>query len=171
MAKRRQEWFAQRTTLLAMGEGSVDVAFLKHLRQLYCAQKQGVNVTIRNAHGKGPGNVIRKAIGFSRTTSFDRKLCLIDTDLPWTRKQAKEASDCGIRLIGSTPCIEGLLLRILGVQVPQLSVDCKRALQQLAGTNFQQPEDYQTFFPLHALENARSTIEALDTLICMFKCD
>lgn len=43
-----------RKTLLIVGEGDSEEAFLKHLRELYCSGGAGVAVTVRNAHGKGP---------------------------------------------------------------------------------------------------------------------
>ena len=43
-----------RKTLLIVGEGDSEAAFLKHLRDLYCSGGAGVAVTVRNAHGKGP---------------------------------------------------------------------------------------------------------------------
>ena len=68
----------QRVTLLAVGEGDSEEAFLKYLRSLYCANHAGVNVTVRNAHGKGPGNVVSTAIGHMRNRAFDRALALLD---------------------------------------------------------------------------------------------
>ena len=50
-----------RKTLLIVGEGDSEEAFLKHLRDLYCSGGAGLTVTVRNAHGKGPENVIDHA--------------------------------------------------------------------------------------------------------------
>jgi hypothetical protein len=118
MAKPSKQVRKQRKTLLAMGEGKAEAAFLAHLRKLYCTNGKGVNVTIRNANGKGPGNVIATAIGALRITSYDKKLCLLDTDLDWTIENKKDAKRKKIELIGSTPCLEGLLLLILQKTVP-----------------------------------------------------
>lgn len=65
----------QRATLLAVGEGDSEVCFLKYLRSLYCANSAGVSVTVMNAHGKGPGNVINTAVGHLQIShlGFDTK--------------------------------------------------------------------------------------------------
>lgn len=70
-----------RKTLLIVGEGDSEVAFLKHLRELYCSGGVGVRVTIRNAHGKGPENVIAFAARQAGIYSYDAHAALLDTDL------------------------------------------------------------------------------------------
>ena len=60
MAKRIRH---TRSTLLVVGEGDTEVAFLRHLRVIFCSACKGVEVTIRNAYGKGPENVINTVIG------------------------------------------------------------------------------------------------------------
>lgn len=60
-----------RKTLLIVGEGDSEEAFLKHLRDLYCSGGSGVAVTVRNAHGKGPENVIDHAARLARIYSYD----------------------------------------------------------------------------------------------------
>ena len=75
-----------RKTLLIVGEGDSEEAFLKHLRELYCSGGSGVAVTVRNAHGKGPENVIDHAARQARIYSYDARAALLDTDIPWTDK-------------------------------------------------------------------------------------
>ena len=55
------------TTVLIVGEGDTEKAFLDYLKSLYVTRGCGVSVTIRNAHGKGPINVVDTAIRQSRT--------------------------------------------------------------------------------------------------------
>jgi len=81
----------QRLTLLFVGEGDCEVAFLGHIRNLFCSGGHGLKVTLRNAHGKGPDNVVNHALAFSRSNGFDKKACLLDTDLPWPIKSVKAA--------------------------------------------------------------------------------
>ena len=45
-------WKAQRT-LLIVGEGRHEEAFLNHVKQLYAPRGCGLSVTIKNARGKG----------------------------------------------------------------------------------------------------------------------
>lgn len=99
-----------RKTLLVVGEGDSEVAFLKHLRQLYCSGGAGVTVTVHNAHGLGPDNVIQTAIALNRMGGYDRVVALLDTDLPWPTVTQKAAKRARIELVGSTPCLEGLFV-------------------------------------------------------------
>ena len=105
MARHTKPHIAQRKTLLAVGEGKADAAFLKYLRGIYCSGRSGVKVTVRDASGKGPSNVIGTAIGALRISSYDKKLCLLDTDLEWTKENKSDAKRKKIELVGSTPCL------------------------------------------------------------------
>jgi hypothetical protein len=169
MAKPSKQVRKQRKTLLAMGEGKTDAAFLAHLRRLYCTDGRGVNVTIRNANGKGPGNVIATAIGALRITSYDKKLCLLDTDLDWTTENKKDAKRKKIELIGSTPCLEGLLLLILQKIVPATSDECKRDLKILTSKSMYEPDDYLDLFTYEKLQIARSRIADLDRMLHLYE--
>jgi hypothetical protein len=165
MARHIKPHRAQRQTLLAVGEGKAEVAFLKHLKQIFCSGGNGVAVTIRNAHGKGPGNVIATAIGASSSASYDKKVCLLDTDLEWTLENKREAQRKKIELVGSAPCLEGLLLRILGKVVPRDSSACKKQLRDVTQKNMFEPEDYVVNFSYECLQGVRAGIEELEMLL------
>jgi hypothetical protein len=169
MASPKNRQIAQRKTLLAVGEGKSEVAFLKHLKSVYCSKGAGVAVSIRNANGKGPSNVIGTALGAIRIASYDKKLCLLDTDLEWSHQNKSDAKRKKIELIGSAPCLEGLLLRILQRAVPSLSDECKKQLMTIAGKGMFEPEDYSDFFKIERLQEARSRIPELDLLLSMFE--
>lgn len=157
-----------RKTLLVVGEGDSEEAFLRHLRHLYCSGGAGVTVIIRNAHGKGPENVISHAAGLIRNASFDQRVALLDTDIRWSDQVKKKARKSGIEMIGSTPCLEGLLLSIIGKQPPAGSADCKRAIQQLLNINLTEWEAYAAHFPRAVLDSARKTLHELDKLLGFF---
>jgi len=169
MARHSSPQIAQRQTLLAVGEGKADAAFLRYLRGLYCSDRQGVSVTLRNANGKGPSNVISTAIGALRIASFDQKLCLLDTDIIWTAKNISEAKRHKIQLIGAVPCLEGLLLHILGKSVPTGSDECKRQLKSITGKSMLEAEDYAGYFPHELLQHARIRMAELDRLLRLFE--
>ncbi len=160
-----------RRTLLAVGEGDTEEAFLKYLRELYCAGGAGVAVTIRNAHGKGPEHVLEHAIGQCRDADYDQRLVLMDTDLIWTTALQKRALKQHIRMVGSKPsCIEGLFLTILEVKLPEGigSSDCKRRLRAITGQNMTEKGHYEANFPKSVFEKARVRIAELDALLkCM----
>lgn len=120
-----------RKTLLAVGEGETEVAFLGYLRELYCADGEGVNVTIRNARGKGPEHVLEHAIGQCRSVDYDKRLAFLDTDIPWTPALVRKARAARIELLGSTPCIEGLLLAILGKSASATSTNVRGGCRNL----------------------------------------
>lgn len=58
-------------TLLIMGEGLCDESFLKHVKSIYVQRRCGLAVTVRNARGKGPCNVIETAVRANAGSGFD----------------------------------------------------------------------------------------------------
>lgn len=159
----------QRQTLLAVGEGHSEAAFLKHLRSLYCASGVGLSVTVKNAYGKGPDNVIEHSLRLAATAAYDHRLCLLDTDIEWPAAMRNKAKRKKIFLIGSEPCLEGLLLDILGQSKHGTSTDCKRSLRSITKSEMTEPTDYKTLFIKQTLDQARKRISALDELIKMFE--
>lgn len=156
-------------TLLVVGEGDAEVAFLKHLRSLYCTQGAGVRVTIRNAHGKGPGNVVTHAARLAQGCSYDSCVALLDTDIEWTEELKKRARKAKIELVGSSPCIEGLLLLILRKRCPEQSAQCKRELKRNLGYDVTEWEHCAHVFPKTVLDGARTRISELDRLIKQYE--
>ncbi len=169
MARHTKPHIFQRKTLLAVGEGKSDAAFLKYLRTQFCAGGSGVSVTVRQANGKGPRNVISTAIGALRISSYDKKLCLLDTDIDWTSQNKIDAKRKKIELIGSTPCLEGLLLKVLGKQISSISDDCKRQLKAITGKEMFEAEDYAAHFTYFHLQAVRTNIAELDKLLRLFE--
>jgi hypothetical protein len=106
-------WTAQRT-LLIVGEGYTEEAFLKHVKGLYVQRGCGLSVTIKNARGKGAKHVIEWTIRQIANASYDTVAVLLDTDTDWSASVAKIAKHKIICVIKSTPCFEALLLRLLG---------------------------------------------------------
>jgi hypothetical protein len=155
----------QRKTLLAVGEGDTEVAFLKHIRSMYCSDGLGVSLTIKNANGKGPDNVINHAIKCLSLAAFDKRLCLLDTDLKWPDKTVKIAKKHKVELIGSVPCIEGLLLAMLDKTVPDLSDTCKKTLQQVSKNDMTESNHYEPLFPKPTIQQARVKITELNHLL------
>ncbi len=154
-----------RKTLLVVGEGDSEVAFIKHLRQIYCANGAGVSVTVRNAHGKGPENVINTAMALKRSGGYEQVAALLDTDLVWSPTIRKAAQKSRIVLVGSTPCLEGLLLAVLGVQVPERSDRCKDELHRRVGTKMLDADDYKLPFTRDVIQNARSRVPSVELLL------
>lgn len=158
-----------RRTLLVVGEGDSEEAFLKHLRDLYCGGGGGVAVTVRNAHGKGPENVVDHTIRQARIYSYDEHVAFLDTDIPWTDKLKKEARKASIEMVGSSPCLEGLLLSILGKRPPEKSDACKKLIKQLLDLDLTERTSYGAAFPKAVLESARTRLPELDRLLRLYE--
>lgn len=156
---------AARHTVLLVGEGTTDWAFLRHIKSLYISRGCGVSATIRNAHGKGPDHVVDYAIRQCRNADYDRVVALLDTDLPMSVAVRRRARSKRIQVIGSTPCIEGLLLGILGEHVPGTSAECKARCGGVLPARLTLPEDFQTHFPKGLLDGRRVVVPELGTLL------
>lgn len=150
-------------TLKIIGEGQADAAFLKHLKSLYGVGNP--KVSAKSAGGKGPDNVIGDAIGTLNSSCYDRVAALLDTDIPWPKSKVKKAQQKKIILVGSRPCLEGLLLKILEKPVPVSSDDCKKAFHPLLGGKETEKVSYEKPLPKTLLDARRDDVEELDTLI------
>ncbi|TMO53096.1 RloB domain-containing protein [Pseudoalteromonas phenolica] len=150
-------------TLVIVAEGQADEAFVKHVKSLFGVGNP--RVTPKSAGGKGPSNVIGDAIGTLRSSGCDRVASILDTDLPWPATKVREAKSKKIRLIGSNPCLEGLLLKILGKRVPASSNDCKEELHPMLSGKETEKESYAELFTKELLNEARKTVPELDELI------
>ncbi len=152
---------------VGLAERDVEEAFLQHLRGLYCAtgpENPGVRVTVRNAHGGSPDSIVTYAIGQCRDADYDRRLILLDTDIPWSKVMCDGARVKNMVLLGSDPCIEGLLLRILGMPVPVDSAACKAKLRQKTGSDMMNRSDF-ALFDKDRLDAARGSIPVLDEIL------
>lgn len=154
-------------TVLIVGEGDTEKAFLDYLKSLYVTRYCGVSVTVRNAHGKGPMNVVDTAIRQSRIGEYKVVAVLMDTDLPWTDDIIKLARKHRLCLIGATPCADGLLLQILGEQVPEQSLQCKEALHARMNRKPFVKEAYAQDFPKQLLDEKSGCIPALKKLLTL----
>ncbi len=152
-------------TVLIVGEGLTEEAFLGHLKSLYITRGCGVGLKIRNAHGKGPEHVVDFTIRQCNNIAYDRVVALLDTDDPWSDKVVKRARQKKIELIGSTPCIEGLLLRILNQPAPEQSADCKQRITNSINGKLTNPGSYNGLFTQEVLEARRVQISELDDLL------
>ena len=156
---------AARHTILLVGEGKTDWAFLKHLKSLYISRGCGVSAKVLNAHGKGPAHVVDYAIRQYRNAAYDRVVTLLDTDLEISATARRRAKSKKIQIIGTTPCLEGLLLKILGEHVPDTSAMCKAQLGVTLPARLTEPEDYQEKFPKQYLEERRDDVPELGRLL------
>ena len=151
-------------TVLVIGEGDAEVTFLRHLSKLYNNRGCGVACTIRCAHGKGPEYILALPERYSRTIQYDHSVVLLDTDLTWPEARVARAKSRGVELLPSAPCIEGLLLDVLAMPIPETCRECKRAVKQLS-INLLRPASYDAHFPKPSLDKRRDHVPTLSRLI------
>ena len=105
------------------------------------------------------------AIRQRRNAAYDRMAVLLDTDLPMSAPVRKRARSHKIRVIGSTPCIEGLLLKILGEHVPATSTECKKRCGGVLPEQLMTPDDYTAHFSREFLDARRDDVAELGQLM------
>ncbi len=134
MAKRKSRK-VKLATLIVMGEGPHEKAFLNHMKHLYDDRTTEQKVTIDSADGGSPHDIINSVVRKHRHTDFDRRFVLLDSDVNIEPKDRELARKNRIVLIESKPvCLEGMLLDILDERVPRTNQACKDALHsQLSG--------------------------------------
>ncbi len=154
-------------TLLIVGEGRHEEAFIKHVRRLFVPRDGGLRVTIKQAGGKGAEHVVEWACRQMKNVDYDRVAVLLDTDEGWSVAVRKNAKAKKIELLLSQPRLEAMLLRVLGVK-PQEGVDGHAHKSQFAPYVNGDPTDaanYTEHFTPECLMRARSSEQAIDTLL------
>ncbi|EMP5259695.1 RloB domain-containing protein [Klebsiella pneumoniae] len=151
MAKRKVVRRSVTKTLLLVGEGHAEKAFLSHLKSLF--SNGSFKVSIVTAGGKGPEHVMSHAISCKRCDGYDFVIVLLDTDIVWPKENIRKATSAGINLIGSDPCLEGLLLDVLGRKKGTTNQSCKDLLHPLLNGPCTERDSYATLFTADVLDS------------------
>jgi hypothetical protein len=148
-----------------VGEGEAEKAFLQHLKSIYGTGDP--KVTIKSAGGKGPQNIITEAISTKDCNGYDRSVALLETDLEWPASLVKRAQGKKIELLGSSPCLEGFLLDILGEgrPTPNTSSQCKTKFNGLLTGKSTDKNSYSELFTKEVLDKVIETSENLEKLV------
>ncbi|MDD5000445.1 MAG: RloB domain-containing protein [Thiomonas arsenitoxydans] len=154
----------QYRTLLLVGEGETEQAFLQHVKALYVQRGSGLRVTVRCAHGKGAGHVVDYAIR-QRIHQFDQVAVLLDTDDGWSAAVQKRAQEKRIHVLKSEPCIEAMLLRAIGQSANGSAKDLKARLAPFVLGDALDPRHYGAHFGADALQVGRKIEPTLDDLL------
>ena len=154
-----------RHTTLIVVEGESDEVFLKHLKILF-GRDSGSRLTVKSPRGNGDA-VLKTAI--DSFEAFDRRVAIYDADWQPQAKHLKAAHRKKIQILTCTPCIEGLLLEILGEKPPSNSAECKRRLEQRIGQSLTNLQTYERHFPLTLLTLCAAQIGTLRALLDLFK--
>lgn len=163
MIIRKVKW-----TVLAVGEGDAEMAFLHHLKDLYISRGCGSSLQITQAYGKGAGNVISCAIRKSDMQDYDRCVALFDTDEGYSDDVIERAREAQIVTIPSDPCFEGLLLRCQGDNRQRCSEEHKAEFVKRFGGRIQDPGIIPAVFTKPLVESLRTREPLLDKLINTF---
>ena len=142
----------QLATLLIVGEGAHDKAFLNHLRDLFDGRETGQKIKVQSADGGSPRDIIKVAIR-SRHAAYDRRIVFMDSDVAVTESDKTYAEKHKIDIILCEPlCLEGMLLEMLGESVPYDCNACKRILHPKLLDVPTKKESYRELFPQNLLE-------------------
>jgi|GEM_PF-803433 len=164
---------AARQALLVVGEGPTEKAFLTHLKALYDTRDSGFSIKVENAHGGSPECIIDRARKLGQMRAYDAILIVMDTDRPWpvARQRAKGFGRSKVFFVGTRPCIEGLLLSILGHTAfdpaQRSPEDCRRALRDhgLSDDTKTDTRTHARVFTRDILEGKRETLQALGDIV------
>lgn len=158
------KWQAKRTLLL-VGEGRHEEAFLNHVKQLYVPRGSGLAVTIKNARGKGAKHVIEWTGRQSANVAYDKVAAMLDTDTDWTPAVAKLARAKRIQVLASEPCFDAVMLRLLGQPANDDAKSLKRRLAAFLHDDPTDPANYLEHFNADCLEAGRADEATIDTLL------
>lgn len=160
-------WKAQRT-LLIVGEGFDEVAFLTHIKRLYVSRGCGLSVTIKNARGKGARHVIEWAGRQMVSADFDVTAVLLDTDTDWSSVVESRAKKKRIQVLKSEPCFEAMMLRLLGETPVNDAKELKKQFAPFVNNDALNPENYMTHFDRERLQIGRTHEPVINTLLKLF---
>jgi hypothetical protein len=160
-------WKAQRT-LLIVGEGYHEEAFLNHVKQIYAPRGCGLAVTIKNARGKGAMHVIDWTIKQIANAHFDVVAAMLDTDKDWSPTVEKQARKKKVQVLASDPCFDAVMLRLLGVNAEGEAKVLKKRLAPYLGNDPTQRKNYEPHFGKESLEAGRAMEPTMDALLKLF---
>lgn len=155
-------------TVLLVGEGYAEVAFIAHLRSLYPSRGFGLAITVKNARGTGALSVVNFAIRLGQNFDYDFTMTLLDTDAGWDDKTQNIARRGKVQVVPCNPCLEAMLLALHGeVQQGRSSSHHKHAFQNKFGKPANDISVYAKNFPKEFLEKARVKSPELESLLAL----
>lgn len=160
-------WKAQRT-LLIVGEGRDEEAFLNYLKQLYVTRGCGLSVTIKNARGKGALHVIKWTAGQIANAEYDTAAAMLDTDTDWDAKTEKLAKARKIQVLKSEPCFEAMMLRLIGKPAIGEAHALKRQFAPFVNNDATLRDHYALHFGFACLQEGRGKEATIDALLKLF---
>ncbi len=160
-----------RKTVLAVGEGETEQAFLKFLKQIYSHNK---GIFIKVKWGKKGGDLtgeLDKVRRIHENEGADYVFLLRDLD---TKEFVSGENRNGIIIWGSCPCIEGLFLDILTPKIRKSfwnSKTCKKEFEKNYLNKKQKLDsrNYDKIFSKNLLNKSRQNIPVLNNILNIFE--
>jgi len=150
------------SSLIVVGEGPHDKAFISHMKSLYDNRQSGQKVKVESADGGSPRDILKSVVK-NKHVEYDKKYVLIDSDVPICQQDRDYARKNKIEIIQSTPvCLEGMLLDALGFSAPNGNDECKQVFHSMLSGPPTEKDSYSQLFTKKML-NA-TTKEQLVTL-------
>lgn len=155
-------------TLLLVGEGETEVAFLHHVKRIYAPRGCGLRVTIKNAHGKGAKHVVEWTARQRGIADFDKVATLLDTDQDWSDALAKKAKSARIQVLKSEPFFEAMMLRLIQQSDIGDAKTLKARFSPYVGDAPLSPEGYAANYGLACLEAGKINEPTIGALLSLF---
>ncbi len=152
---RRKPRRAHVTSLIVVGEGIHDRAFLNHMKDNYDGRETGQVVKVESSDGGSPRNILMSAQK-SQEAAYDKRYVLMDSDVPISQQDWAYAKKHKIEVVLSSPlCLEGMLLEVLGIKAGNCGDSCKAKLRPYLGGCPTQKTSYQKSFPKSVLDTTK----------------
>lgn len=154
-------------------EGAHDTTFLELLKEYYCARGK-LRVEIKKGHGKDQSSIVNEAI--NRIGAYDKKIVVMDDDKSMIEmeKADKLAVAHEIIVLRNTPCIEGILIKILepnkninNMSSHELKIYFEK--NYISKNNRTDKNAYRNKFPKAVLDEARERLPELNKMIKIFE--
>lgn len=164
-----------KTTILIVGEGPTEKAFLQFIKELYIMRDADIVVKVECGSGGSPRSVVERAIRLCASRAYDKCFVLFDADLPLetdAKLKQRMQKKPSVQILKATPCIEGLFLAILKhpgfFQNSALaSASCKREFEAnyLSADKKMDKRSYASHFTKETLDKLRKYIPEFDAIL------
>ena len=170
VSRRKRPLRRTKKTVLIVGEGPTEKAFLRYVKGLYITRDMDISVNVECGAGGSPRNVVEKAVRLCGSRAYDKCFVLIDADIPLNADKKLSIHmkrKPKIEILKSTPCIEGLFLSILDGTDHSSCDQCKSIFEDkyLSSDKKTDKRSYDRLFPKELLDQKRTRINELDNIL------
>ena len=161
-------------TILIVGEGETEKAFLQYLKELFISREADFVVKVEGGSGGGPKGVVQKTIRLRSSRAYDKCFVLVDSDRPFdadSKLEERMRKKPRVEMLKSTPCVEGLFLAILQhrnfSQSSATSDYCKREFEAnyISADKKTDKRAYAEQFTQEVIKSRRTAVTELDAIL------